>query len=151
MRDIRSIHTSKGGLVVLYGGDFHQTLSVVVGGGRKQTIEACLLRSYLFLLMQHFHLTTNMSLQSQLDFQQFLLDIGEGKTGSKIEILLGMVVHENSLNGFIDTIFDNMVDLCEHVILVVQNDDAQEINCKITDHISSNVHQYGTFNYFWTF
>ena len=81
MQDIRGIDAPNGGLVVLYGGDFCQTLPVVVSGGRRQTVEACLRRSYLFPLMQHFHLTTNMRLQSQPDFQQFLLDIGEGKKG----------------------------------------------------------------------
>ena len=62
LRDIRDIDALNGGLVVLYGSDFRQTLSVVVSGGRKQTVEACLRRSYLFLLMQHFYLTTNMRL-----------------------------------------------------------------------------------------
>jgi len=93
-------------------------LPVVVGGGHKQTVEACLWRSYLFPLMQHFHLTTNMHLQSQPDFQNFLLDISEGKTGSKVEIPLGMVVHGNSLDGLIDTIFDDPIDFFERVILV---------------------------------
>ena len=63
LRDIRGNDTPNGGLVVLYGGDFRQTLPIVVGGGCKQTVEACLRRSYLFPLMQHFHLTTNMRLQ----------------------------------------------------------------------------------------
>ena len=95
MRDIQGIDAPNGGLVVLYGGDFCQTLSVVVGGGCKQIVEACLRRSYLFPLMQHFHLTTNMLLQSQPDFQQFLLDIGEGKTSSGIRIPSAMIVSGN--------------------------------------------------------
>ena len=35
LRDIRGIDAQNGGLVVLYGGDFHQTLPVVVGSGSK--------------------------------------------------------------------------------------------------------------------
>jgi len=54
LRDICGIDTPNGCFVVLYGGDFHQTL-LVVGRGHKQTIEACLRCSYLFPLMQHFH------------------------------------------------------------------------------------------------
>ena len=99
--------------MVLYGGDFRQTLSVVVGGGRKQTVEACLRRSHLFPLMQYFHLTTNMHLQSQLDFQQFLFDIGEGKIGSEVRIPSEMIVPGNSLDGFIDAIFDDPDDFSE--------------------------------------
>jgi len=49
-------------------------------------------------------------LQSQPDFQQFLFDIGEGKTRSEVDILLGMVAHENFLDRLIDTIFDDPVD-----------------------------------------
>ena len=133
LRDIRNVDSPNGGVVVLYGGDFRQTLPVVVRGGRKQTVQACLRHSYLFPLMQHFHLTTNMRLQSQPDFQQFLLDIGEGKTGPKVDLPPGLVAPGNSLDGLIDAIFDDPVDFSERVILAVQNDDAQKINQKITD------------------
>jgi len=64
LRDIRDIDNPNGDFVVLYGSDFHQILPAVVGGDRKKTIEACLRCSYLFPLMQHFHLTTNVCLQS---------------------------------------------------------------------------------------
>ncbi|XP_024368016.1 uncharacterized protein [Physcomitrium patens] len=82
-----------------------------------------------------------MRLQSQPDFQRFLLDIGEGKTGPKVDLPLGLVAPGNSLDGLIDAIFDDPVDFSERVILAVRNDDAQEINRKITDRIPSDVHQ----------
>jgi hypothetical protein len=141
LRDIRGIDSPNGGVVVLYGGDFRQTLPVVVRGGRKQTVQACLRHSYLFPLMQHFHLTTNMRLQSQPDFQKFLLDIGEGKTGPKVDLPLELVAPGNSLDGLIDAIFDDPIDFSERVILAVRNDDAQEINRRITDRIPGDVHQ----------
>jgi len=37
-RDILSVDSPNGGVVVLYGEDFCQTLLVVVRGGRKQTV-----------------------------------------------------------------------------------------------------------------
>nr|PNR39261.1 hypothetical protein PHYPA_019539 [Physcomitrium patens] len=141
LRDIRNIDSPNGGVVVLYGSDFRQTLPIVVRGGCKQTVQACLRYSYLFSLMQHFHLTTNMRLQSQPDFQRFLLDIDEGKTGPKVDLPLGLVAPGNSLDGLIDAIFDDLVDFFERVILAVRNDDAQEINRKITDRILGDVHQ----------
>ena len=52
------------------------------------------------------------------------MDIGEGKTGSEVKISSEMIVHENSLDGLIDAIFDDPVDFSERVILAVQNDDA---------------------------
>ena len=111
LQDIRNVDSQNGGVVVLYGGDFRKTLPVVVRGGRKQTVQACFRHSYLFPLMQHFHLTTNMHLQSQLDFQQFLLDIGEGKTTPMVNLLLRLVACQFFLDGLFDSIFDDLVDI----------------------------------------
>ncbi len=69
-----------------------------------------------------------MRLQSQPDFQQFLLDIGEGKTSLQVKIPANMVAYKNSLDGLIDAIFDDPVDFSKRVILVVRNDDTHEIN-----------------------
>jgi len=52
-----------------------------------------------------------------------------------------MVAHEKILDRLIDVIFDDPVDFSERIILVVQNDDAQEINRKITDRMPNDVHQ----------
>ncbi|XP_073389622.1 uncharacterized protein [Physcomitrium patens] len=68
-------------------------------------------------------------------------DIGEGKTGPKVDLPLGLVAPGNSLDGLIDVIFDDVVDFSERVILAIRNDDAQEINRKITDRIPGDVHQ----------
>ena len=78
--------------------------------------------------MQHFHLTTNMRLQSQPDFQRFLLDIGEGKTGPKIDLPLGLVAPGNSLDGLIDAIFDDPVDFLGIIISDSQNNALRKIN-----------------------
>jgi len=48
LRDIQGNDTRNGGLVVLYGGDFRQTLPVIVGGGCKQTVEV-LLATFIFV------------------------------------------------------------------------------------------------------
>ena len=101
LQDIWGIDAPNDSLVLLYDDDFCQILSVVVGGCHKQTVEACLWRSYLFPLMQYFHMTINMRLQSQRDN---LLDTGEGKTDSEIRIPSEMIVPGNSLDGLIDAI-----------------------------------------------
>jgi len=55
--------------------------------------------------------------------------------------LLGIVVHGNSLDGLVDTIFDDLIDFSKCIILVVLIDDAQDINYKITDGIFDDVYQ----------
>lgn len=52
-----------------------------------------------------------------------------------------MNVPRNSQDGLIDAIFDDLVDFSERIILAVVNDDAQEINHKITDCMLGNAHQ----------
>ena len=76
-----------------------------------------------------------------------MLDIGEGKTGPKVDLPLGLVAPGNSLDGLIDAIFDDPVDFSERVILAVRHDDAQEINRKITDCILGDMHQCFSTNF----
>jgi hypothetical protein len=69
--------------------------------------------------MQHFHLIINMRFQSPPNFQRLLLNIGEGKTCPKVDLLLGLIAPRNSLDGLIDAIFGDSIDFIERVILVV--------------------------------
>jgi len=70
-----------------------------------------------------------MHFQSQSNFQQFLLNVDEDKNGLKVEIPLGMVAYGNSLDGVIETIFDDLVDFSECVILAVQNNHYKRKGC----------------------
>lgn len=95
LRDIMSRHNPLlndipfGGKVVVFDGDFRQTLPVVQRGNRAQTTAASISRSYLWQHVQVYHLTINMRLQNlndntqhahrQRQFAQYLLDIGEGR------------------------------------------------------------------------
>lgn len=81
--------TPFGGKVVVFGGDFRQTLPVVENGNRAQTTAASLSRSSIWPHVQSCPLTINMRLQNLNDdthhaqqqrrFAQYLLDIGEGR------------------------------------------------------------------------
>ncbi|CAN1770799.1 ATP-dependent DNA helicase PIF1 [Linum perenne] len=53
-----------GGKTVLLGGDFRQTLPVVTGGGRGESVDACLTRSVLWSHCRLLHLSTNMRLDA---------------------------------------------------------------------------------------
>ncbi|CAN1770795.1 ATP-dependent DNA helicase PIF1 [Linum perenne] len=69
-----------GGKTVLLGGDFRQTLPVVTGGGRGESVDACLTRSVLWSHCRLLHLSTNMRLDaSNMLFGEWILAVGNGQ------------------------------------------------------------------------
>ncbi|CAH9094312.1 unnamed protein product, partial [Cuscuta epithymum] len=77
-----------GGRVVVFGGDFRQTLPVIPGGSRSDIVNATINSSYLWDDCQVLSLTKNMRLQNNLDmtsvtelkeFSKWILDVGDGK------------------------------------------------------------------------
>ncbi|CAN1770797.1 ATP-dependent DNA helicase PIF1 [Linum perenne] len=80
---------SFGGKTVLLGGDFRQTLPVVTGGGRGESVDACLTRSVLWSHCRLLHLSTNMRLDASASnnipvfqnmlFGEWILAVGNGQ------------------------------------------------------------------------
>jgi len=62
LQDLLEYDVPFGGIVVLLGEDFHQTLPVISHGFRKQIVGATLCRSHLWPQIQLHHLHTNMHL-----------------------------------------------------------------------------------------
>ena len=76
-----------GGKVVIFGGDFHQILPVVIKGTYKDIVRACLYQSILWKHVRLIKLKTNMHLlhaaddpdaTEQENFAKWLLKVGEG-------------------------------------------------------------------------
>lgn len=78
-----------GGKVVLFGGDFRQTLPVIQHGTKSQVLDACLKNSYSWDSVVSMRLATNMRVHQSLQndppsasslqqFVQFLLQVGDG-------------------------------------------------------------------------
>ncbi|XP_076888523.1 uncharacterized protein LOC143538971 [Bidens hawaiensis] len=81
-----------GGKVVVFCGDFRQTLPVIQGGTRQEIVDASLCSSYLWGTCKVLKLTKNMRLtvgndkskiQETKEFANWLLDLGEGKIGGQ--------------------------------------------------------------------
>ncbi|CAN1256874.1 ATP-dependent DNA helicase PIF1 [Linum perenne] len=78
-----------GGKTVLLGGDFRQTLPIVVNGGREDNLNASLTRSYLWNHCTLLELKTNMRIIDStinaapifegLSFPEWVLAIGDGR------------------------------------------------------------------------
>ncbi|XP_026409736.1 uncharacterized protein LOC113304815 isoform X1 [Papaver somniferum] len=79
LRDVRSSDQPFGGITVVLGGDFKQTLPVVQKGRREQIIDASIRSSVLWRNVNVLKLTQNMRLESQdpdsIAFAEYLLQV----------------------------------------------------------------------------
>ena len=83
LRDIRSSELPFGGITVVLGGDFQQTLPVMVKASREDTVFATVQRSHIWHNICVLHLTQNMRLHAnrhRTEFAQWLLEVGHGNT-----------------------------------------------------------------------
>ena len=85
LRDLMEVDLPFGGKVVVFGGDFRQTLPVVPRGTPSETVAASLRRSYLWPHIRTLPLKQNMRLQpgqQNSEFAKFLLRVGDGTAPS---------------------------------------------------------------------
>ncbi|XP_060212641.1 uncharacterized protein LOC132640178 [Lycium barbarum] len=148
LRDLMGINTLFGGKVVVFGGDFRQTLLVVKSGTKKDFIRECLLYSNIWDHLQKFHLTQNMRACKDPTFCEYLLRIGDGREEvnehDKIEVpksfLIPFTNEKDSLNILFKTVYPNLQMLMSdtssvtsRVILTTKNDFVNEINQMFID------------------
>ena len=152
MQDIRNDLRPYGGTPVVFGGDFQQTLPVVIKGGREQIVGACLLRSRLWRHVEILHLTQNMRLgganacQEDRDFAQWLLDTGHGRNTSAaqdLELPAVMKLPSNTVDSLVESVYPGLSGIpanhdrdkyfLERTILSARNDDVDELNQMLLD------------------
>ncbi|XP_019257632.1 PREDICTED: ATP-dependent DNA helicase PIF1-like [Nicotiana attenuata] len=117
-RDIMDVNVPFGGKVMVFGGDFRQVLPVVPKSTRAETVNASLVKSYLWPLMEKIHFTTNMRARADPNFSDFLLRVG---------------------NGDEQTVKDNLLRLPEQIV-VKHNGDERPEECLIRE-IFPSLHQ----------
>jgi hypothetical protein len=119
-RDIRNDERCFGGISVVLGGDFLQTLPVIPHGERADIVAACIKSSALWNHVQILHLRENMRLrnsdgyltEADRRFASWLLDIGygrhlpDGSDSGNVE-LPGNAVMTNP-NNFISSIYPSI-------------------------------------------
>nr|KAJ0204834.1 hypothetical protein LSAT_V11C500254120 [Lactuca sativa] len=149
-----------GGISILLGGDFRQTLSILPKATRSQIIDLTLPNSYLWTLFQLQILTQNMRLLSFENnnaytlltsfFAEWLLQIGEGTLGrpdpddprdtSWIQIPYSLLIPptHDSLQHLIDFVYGTKIlnaptatDLSARAIVCPTNEVAENINSMI--------------------
>ena len=112
IRDLLGKNSPFGGITVLFGGDFRQTLPVIPHGLRQQIVAASLRRSSLWQHVEMHYLQQNMRLEQTPDMQEFaqwLLEIGAGthlnNDTQSIPIPEHMICPDNTIESLIDQIY----------------------------------------------
>ncbi|XP_020243523.1 uncharacterized protein LOC109821777 [Asparagus officinalis] len=146
LRDVMGDKRFFGGKVVVFGGDFRQVLPVVPRGTRAETINASLMKSYLWEKMEKLSLTINMRVRTDQVFGEFLLRVGNGEEPTIDENLIllphEMVVEydndENSEKNLIDAIFPSLQSnsssaeyMTQRAILSTRNEYVDGLNEKL--------------------
>ncbi|XP_049399878.1 uncharacterized protein LOC125863960 [Solanum stenotomum] len=145
-RDIMDIDKPFGGKVMVFGGDFQQVLPVVQKSTRAEIVNPCLVKSYLWPLMEKIQFTRNMRARTDPTFSEFLLRVGNGDEPTirdNLILLPEQLTVKHSRDGFpeesiIQEIFPNMQEnaamakyVTERAILASRNDHVDKLNDKL--------------------
>ncbi|GBM65839.1 hypothetical protein AVEN_12894-1 [Araneus ventricosus] len=85
LQDLANCSLPFGGNVILLGGNFRQVLPVVSKGSRSLTVDSCLKKHNLWSKFIKLNLIKNMrALETERKFSNWLLEIGEGKSGDNV-------------------------------------------------------------------
>jgi len=157
-QDIYSTVKSFAGITVVFGGDFQQTLPVVVKGTREDVVQATMQRSLIWNKVEIIHLRQNMRVwrdPDSLPFAQWLLDIGHGRQTHAEQTSLSVSVPQfmccNSESDLIANVYGSMTNrrdvpspefFKERAILAARNDDVWSLNSTILAHLPGNERTY---------
>jgi hypothetical protein len=132
-----------GGITVLFGGDFRQTLPVIPKGTRQEVVSASICRSNLWSNVKVHYLKQNMRLERSAEsdaFASWLLKVGSGEENDrdgKITLPPQMRCGDN-VQALIDSTYPgihngNFLDqyFLDRTILCARNDDVDELNAEI--------------------
>nr|XP_027083711.1 uncharacterized protein LOC113706012 [Coffea arabica] len=143
LKDLLNSDSIFGGKVIVFGGDFRQTLPVVRKGQREDYISASLVNSYLWPHLEKIRLTENMRARSDPSFSDFLLKIGDGTEPTILDnkikfpssMLIPFIDDTTSLNLLINTVYPSLFEfltsssaVTNRAILSTTNETVQEVN-----------------------
>jgi hypothetical protein len=154
LRDLRDNDEPFGGVTLLIGGDFQQTLPVIPKGSREQILDATVTRSYLWNDIEVIHLHRNMRLRDDPDAEQFaawLLQIGCGENSDengKVEIPQEM--RSNDIESLMNFVYPDLNSssspppeyFLNRMILAPRNTDVNSVNETLLDRMIGDVKTY---------
>ena len=134
LRDITNNTVSFGGKLLLFAGDFRQTLPVTPRAQPAGILENCINRSPLWEHITQLQLTQNMrAMPGEREFCDWLIKLGDGKLRSDLPDALPSQIDIpdqcNITSGVVDAIYpDFNVDRSKSIILTPKNVDTHVIN-----------------------
>ena len=150
-----------GGKTVVFGGDFQQVLPVVRKGMRPRITGTALCNSYLWECIRQLRLVRNMRAQSDLEFTEFLLRVGNGTEETNEdgclwlpdEICIPHTGKDIDLDKLIQSVFsmldENLSDpnyITSRAILLSRNEYVDRINMKMINLFRGEELVYHNFN-----
>ena len=159
-RDLRDNNHPFGGITVVFGGDFQQTLPVVKNGTRDDIVNATLQQSYLWQYIHILHLRTNMRLlgndtepdSQEIAFAEWLLQVGHGyqMTDDINEIKMPPETVCSSTQQLIDFIYASVCAspppppeyFLNRSILAARNIDVSDTNDAVLQRMSGDAKTY---------
>ena len=158
LQDIWSNNCPFGGITVIFGGDFQQTLPVIVKGSHEDVLLATLQRSVLWNNMNILRLRVNMRLNREPQAEQFahwLLDIGHGRVSSQDNIPGSIMIPNtmlfNDMDALISSVYGTMAIsdnppppqfFQDRIILAPRNEDVHALNTSILHLLHGNEQMY---------
>ena len=146
LQDLLGKNSPFGGITVLFGGDFRQTLPVIPHGVRQQLISASIRRSHIWNHVQMYHLHQNMCLEQSPEMQEFatwLLNVGAGEgldNSERITIPHHMQCHNHTLTSLIQDIYPDIAVgekddqyFLDRNILAGTNENVMELNTELLE------------------
>jgi len=154
LQDITRNNNPFGGKVIVFAGDFRQTLPIIRHASRAQTVNACLKRSRLWnneIDIHHFVL--NMRLQSLQrsdsnaeSYAHWLLSIGDGTAPTTSNEIYDDLIHvpeylcfHGTIDDLLDWVFPDISQhneepnwMCKRAILTPKNKTVNDINTGMT-------------------
>ncbi|PIA42625.1 hypothetical protein AQUCO_02000220v1 [Aquilegia coerulea] len=124
LRDIREIKEPFGGVTVVLGGDFKQTLPFITKGTRQEIVRACLTKSHLWSGVRLLTLVKNMRLNKIK------------RCKSTMDLLFKVYPNLNVEEVATETY------LQERSILSAHNDDVATLNELAINHFPAELHEY---------
>ncbi|XP_073152162.1 uncharacterized protein [Henckelia pumila] len=163
LQDITGINKYYGGKVVVLGGDFMQVLPVIPKATVQETINASLVKSYLFPKMKQLTLSENMRARTDPVFCEFLLRIGNETEVTDLEgnvkIPDEMIIkydnngEEYSEQNLINEIFpeleknyDSTTYITNRAILASKNEYVDRLNEKIIQMFLGESREFTSFD-----
>ncbi|XP_075483668.1 uncharacterized protein LOC142523822 [Primulina tabacum] len=143
LKDVMGLDRLFGGKIVVFGGDFRQTLPVILKSTRDAITDASIIMSPLWKEFDKIKLKENMRAFLDPEFSSYLLRIGNGieYTNEKEEIQIPNKINipfvddVTSLHALIDMVFPNISDtnidfssFVKRAILTTRNEFVHEIN-----------------------